>query len=241
MKSAIRTFPASAALAFVALTLTLSGNTNAAVSQALPDHITQQRHLSPPPRPRVHLPPGLLLPRRYYQHQTPLVPPRPSHICDGPDLALEAVWLVFSHVYNPDEPFDPRWPRYHVVYSIEAVVKNVGRQDWRSGANQQQVNIDFYPIITGFSRPHYKHFPQFLSAGASVRTSIYGPISVGWSDTLTRPIGDYHVYLTYAPHINQDGNPANDDCNLHNQSIELSVQQIRRAILSRRTVVTFHR
>lgn len=238
-----RTFPAITALAIVALIPGLSGDANAGGLGALPGGtiVAQQKHLSAPPRPVVRLPPGSLLPRRSYQHRTPFIPSRLHHICKGPDLALEAIRIVFSQVYNPREPFNPNQSRYHVDYSIEAVVKNIGRRDWKSGANQQQVNLDFRRPGRPLRYSDRNHFPLFLRAGGSGTVFLAGPFEVGWSRAFVPPPYTYHAYLAYDPDIYNDGNPANDDCNAHNQSITVSSRQLGQAILSRKTVVDFHR
>lgn len=209
-----RALPAIATLAAVALTLGLSGNANA--GGPAPSH------------PRFHLPPGAL--RHRVPHPLPLIPPGVR--CNGPDLAIVAVQFHFSHVYNPRE----RSP--HADYIIVPVVKNIGSRNWHSNPNQQGIFLDF---VTPGNRVHHathRNFPANMRAGQSGGALKWPDHWIEGTGEFREPPHGYHIYLSYDPDIYIDGNPANNDCNQHNNSVSVSADQMHHAILSRRRVVT---
>lgn len=221
MRSAIQTVAAT--LTAIALIPSLSANANAGPGRSPGGFVVAQSRPSVPFRSHYNLRPQ---PHINWKNIV--------HFCNGPDLALTRIEFHFIHVYDPHEG------RHHVEYTIQAVVKNVGHRDWKSGANQQQVNLDIRHHGRTIHMSEHNHYPQFLRVGGSGTVFLDGPVTFSWSGKL-RLFDSYHAFLVYDPDIDNDGNTANDDCNPQNQSIAVSRQRLRQAILRRQAYVIFRR
>lgn len=102
---------------------------------------------------------------------------------------------------------------------VWATIVNVGRDAWRSGANQQNINIVVYNERGGAERVT-QLLPGAAAAGASMLTPTTSFIALG-------PLSTVDVRIVYDPDILLDSNICNDDANNDNNHSRLEVAQVQ--------------
>lgn len=130
----------------------------------------------------------------------------PAPVCGGPDPA--AISIEFTKLTEP-------LPNTGTV-RITGMVTNIGLANYVSGPEQQIVELleDGKVVET-------TEF-QNLAAGESVSVSH----ERAWSTADEFQPDNYTVRIVYDPDIFMDGNVANDDCNMGNNSKTRDAQEI---------------
>lgn len=103
---------------------------------------------------------------------------------------------------------------------IEGVVKNIGKDAYKSGANQQIVLL--YEVIGRQTKLVASKAFQNLAANAEVKVSF---VRV-WDKSIEFP-PNYTLVISYDPDIYLDGNPNNNDLNSINNKMEKTSESIR--------------
>jgi hypothetical protein len=95
--------------------------------------------------------------------------------------------------------------------TIEVAVINVGGADFVSGPGQQEVQLYREGVLVAS-----REFPgDRLNVGASFSLT-YEELEGNPGDTIR-----WQGIIVYAPDVFADGNEANDDCNLENNTLEI--------------------
>ena len=121
------------------------------------------------------------------------------------DIDLSAAEIKFSIVSVKD--------RFNGTVKIEGVVKNVGRGNYTSGANQQTVLL--YEEVPGLS-------PKLVASRNFQNVPVNGTVSVSFTRnwrTADEFPPNYTVMVVYDPDIYIDGNDQNNDANSANNRI----------------------
>ena len=103
---------------------------------------------------------------------------------------------------------------------IEGVVKNIGRNDYKSGAQQQAVLL-YEKIPGGATTLKVTKVFQNLAKGAEVKVGLVK----NWDKSAEFP-PTYILVISYDPDIYNDNNPDNNDINAINNKLEKSSVEI---------------
>lgn len=125
--------------------------------------------------------------------------------CSGPDLRADRIEFTLVSV-----------EARRAVVRITGVVRNDGTLDFESEFGKQSI-----ALFEGRRFLADQSF-QRLGAGQEVRVDFEWEFDPNHLD----PPAVYELAIIYAPDIFQDGNPANDDCDLGNNHIRQSGSRI---------------
>lgn len=132
--------------------------------------------------------------------------------CDGPDPAVTRMYIRKLSSPDSDEGRYNFWLYVHL--------KNVGQQDFVSGPNQASLTIKRGNRVIG------RHVFDELRAGVNYAgiTPDAGPTISNWSH------GEFaeglSAKISYDPDIRIDGNPDNDDCNMGNNEVRKTAEEV---------------
>ena len=119
-----------------------------------------------------------------------------------------------------------RDPQGQYFFRLAATVENLGRADYRSGAKQQ--SVDIYRMTSGGGSSRVGSFDfQSIPAGSDDIVATYDVLR--WRISQEFP-PSYRFNIVYGPDISADGNTANDDCTLTNNSTTITGSEINAII-----------
>lgn len=103
---------------------------------------------------------------------------------------------------------------------IEGVVKNIGKNDYKSGPQQQAVLL-YEKIPGGATRLVVTRVFQNLAKGAEIKVALVK----NWDKSIEFP-PTYILVISYDPDIYLDNNPDNNDINSINNKLEKSSVEV---------------